>query len=1016
MSFENVKSSIETPAQFVKNNALFSIPSYQRPYVWSDEAIKTLFDDLYSAYIHKLPHYYVGTILTAKSDNGRFELIDGQQRTTTLMLLALACKNKNKKKEIDSNLKYLICTSKGANGSTKPQLRLSFKIRDQVEAYLGHMAGIADYDNKFPSEADIKKNPYLKRLAGGLATLENLLEQITDSKKREEFANYVYENMRMVNNQIPRSTDLNQLFATMNNSGIQLEQVDILKSLLFKNIHTDKVTYNSIWQVCENMSNYFERNVRQVFPQTQWDKLNATDFSQFDVTRFLLKENEKSYAEKSDSDNNNGLTISEIIARNQASKNSTNSGEDKKPDEDEKPEVYCRSIISFSQLLLHAYRIYLHKNKKDDFEPRFHTDQLIDIFKPLVNDGKENEIKDFIKVLWQVRYAFDAKIVKWVEQADENEEQLILCKINGPYLKDKYYYFNRSSLEHSELSLLQMVRHFTTDRNSQYWLTPYLAWLVENPEASDKELLIQLESLDNQLSLAKIEQKPASYLLLSRKLSKEIENAEGYFDKYFNEIHGVRFRHYWFQKLEYLLYKHQKDYLPNIDANKFKQYRIISRNSVEHVHPQHEEHGGELGNDTLNSFGNLALLNVSQNSAYSNQVVAKKRIDFESKSTFDSLKLKHIFDLMGNDKWDKAKIEKHQKTMIKLLKNHYKDSATNYDFVINDSSEELIDIVNKTDKPIILWGHTGVGKSSLVSDIADSLKIRKINLNTTDFIIHENHPIIHKGILENIENATPCLIDFEWSNKSEEAAIHMQEILESNFIKQNKIILCTHPVSKGQNIELLGSELIKLSSQDFNDKTPSYTAYPFSDSVISECINIAVYPSVVRWLSWAKNNTHEVISNFIESLYYSENPQLAYKALYGFLFDGGWNSSSLSPSRWQDMSRKLTSNSDFKNKMLYQRNFLDFNQNILTYKNEWILKNEEFQYREDADKKIRSITGLDEIIQTIKNSDDYESMKFAEMKAYFGIYGMSFIEKNSDISKMFIEFVSNYLIKTGVAL
>jgi hypothetical protein len=338
----------------------------------------------------------------------------------------------------------------------------------------------------------------------------------------------------------------------------------------------------------------------------------------------------------------------------------------------------------------------------------------------------------------------------------------------------------------------------------------------------------------------------------------------------------------------------------------------------------------------------------------------------------------------------------------------------NYDFVINDSSEELVDIVNKTDKPIILWGHTGVGKSYLISDIAFLLRIRKKCLNTTDFIIHENHPIIHKGILQNIVDSSPCLIDFEWSNKSEEAAIHMQEILESNFIKQNKIILCTHPVSKEQNIELLGSELIKLSKQDFNDKTPSYTAYPFSDGVISECINIAVYPSVVRWLSWAKNNTHEVISNFIESLYYSENPQLAYKALYSFLFDSGWNSSSLSSSGWNDMSRILTSNS--KDKMLFQRNFLDFNQNILTYKNEWILKNEAFQYQEDADKKIRSITGLDEIIQTIKNSDDYESMKVAEMKAYFGIYGMSFIEKKSDISKVFIEFVSNYLIKTGVAL
>ncbi len=664
-ALESVLSSVKTPAQFVNDEELFSIPSYQRPYVWSDEAIKSLFDDLYSAYINKLPHYYVGTLLTAQSNDGTFELIDGQQRTTTLMLLALACK----KKGIDTHLTRFIYIDKvttASGGKNEPQLRLAFKIRDQVEAYIGHIAGLADYDNKFPGEAEVEKNPYLKRLAGGLATFENFLEQIDNP---EEFANYVYEKMRMVNNQIPLTTDLNQLFATMNNSGVQLEQADILKSLLFKNIRSDKAIYNAIWQACENMENYFERNVRQVFPKTQWSKLKSTDFAEFDATRFLLKPNETNSIEESVLENkDNGLTIAQIVEQTQIKIKEAPSGSD-----DEKTEVYCRSIISFTQLLLHAYRIYLHQNEKDDFEPRFHADQLINTFKPLVNDGNEKEIKAFIEFLWQVRYAFDAWVVKWVEKADEDEELLILCNVSGSYSNNNYY-FSRSPLEHSEISLLQMVRHFTADRNAQYWLTSYLGWLVKNPNADDKQVLSQLESLDNQLSLANIEQKPASYILLSCNLSEkeeEINNPQNYLDEYLNEHHGVRFRHYWFQKLEYLLRKHQSHYLPDINTNKFKQYRIISRNSVEHVHPQHEEYDKQLKDGYLNSLGNLALLNVSQNSAYSNQDVAKKRIDFEAKPTFDSLKLKHIFDLMGNGKWDEAKIEQHQKAMIELLKRHY---------------------------------------------------------------------------------------------------------------------------------------------------------------------------------------------------------------------------------------------------------------------------------------------------------------------------------------------------------
>lgn len=64
--------------------------------------------------------------------------------------------------------------------------------------------------------------------------------------------------------------DLNRLFATMNTAGIQLEQADILKAKLFKHIHTDKAQYDAMWVACEHLENYFERNVRKVFPNADW--------------------------------------------------------------------------------------------------------------------------------------------------------------------------------------------------------------------------------------------------------------------------------------------------------------------------------------------------------------------------------------------------------------------------------------------------------------------------------------------------------------------------------------------------------------------------------------------------------------------------------------------------------------------------------------------------------------------------------------------------------------------------
>lgn len=650
---DSVQTTMRSPKDFVDSNKHFSIPSYQRPYVWSDAAVTTLFNDLKSAFEHKMPHYFVGTLLTAENVTGVLELIDGQQRTTSLLLLALACKKKN----ISTDLTQLICT-KTTDG--KEALRLRFKIRDQVEAYLGHMVGLVDYENHYPSDEEVQNNPYLSRLAGALATFENLLDQLS-VKEQSVFADYVYSSMSMVENRIPPSTDLNKLFATMNNSGVQLEQSDILKSLLLKKITKNKARYNAIWQVCEMMDNYFERNVRKVFPQTDWSALTVSDFAVFGATIFRFTAEEE-YT------NVQGNSIAQLaeMTHQQGSENS----DDKLEHEND---VYCESIISFPQLLLHTYRIYLKQNQRDDFTPRFHSDQLISIFKPLLDEDEE-QIKAFLQLLWQVRFAFDFWVVKWVEKADEDEQQLTLCAINGPSKSSENYYFNRSSLEHSSLSMLQMVRHFTADRNAQYWLTAFLGWLVQRKPIDREIVLKRLERIDNHLSLADIEQKAASYILIKRSVLPRSQRHKGYFlADYLAEKKGVRFKHYWFQKLEYLLWKHQEDYLPTIDAEKFKRYRIISRNSVEHVHPQNEEYGKELKEGYLDCFGNLALLNVSQNSAYSNQSVGKKCEDFNAKPVYDSLKLACIFALMKGDagEWDETKIAQHQNDMVELLLLHY---------------------------------------------------------------------------------------------------------------------------------------------------------------------------------------------------------------------------------------------------------------------------------------------------------------------------------------------------------
>ena len=93
----NVATTIEVNKQSVKQlletgkEKKFVIPEYQRPYAWSDEQIQTLFDDLAEYTGNNTEStYFLGTIVAYENENGEQEIIDGQQRITSLFLLLRA--------------------------------------------------------------------------------------------------------------------------------------------------------------------------------------------------------------------------------------------------------------------------------------------------------------------------------------------------------------------------------------------------------------------------------------------------------------------------------------------------------------------------------------------------------------------------------------------------------------------------------------------------------------------------------------------------------------------------------------------------------------------------------------------------------------------------------------------------------------------------------------------------------------------------------------------------------------
>lgn len=643
----NVHSCVQTPALLFDEEITLVIPSYQRPFVWPSEYVVDLLNQIIVAYNTDAPHYYIGTVLTSavsQRDSGQahslYEVIDGQQRMTTLMLIALALTAVVP----DNSLAKFIVWSK--------QPRLHFAIRDEVQRLFAAWAGLEHEENtdRF-SEAD---EDYIKHLSAARKALSDRLDELVsdhDEAYLAEVAEYLFLKVRWVNNIMPHGMDLNRLFSTMNNSGVQLEHSDILKSRLLAVIETQKQRFDAIWQACENMDDFFERNLRKVFPDADWRRLKQPDLANHCVASFPLKRVHSKHVQ--------GMTIAQLAKLSEV--------EVSKPKARQEPVHYCRPIISFSLLLMHTYRIYVSQHRQGDVEVRLHDSRLNDYFADFISRATEKQAKAFIECLWTVRYQFDLWVVKWLPEVDNQIENLRQTSLNKSHISDGGW-LNRTQLESSDLSQLQSVRNFTGERSAQYWLTPFLGTLVACDKMKQTQVLSLLEYIDNQLSLAEKSQKEASFALLTGEdfTTKSIDNIIEDLKK----PNGTRFEHYWFQKLEYILWR-ERSRFGVYEPSKLAAYRITSKNSVEHVHPQREEFGVLLEKVHRDSFGNLVLLSPSENSSYSNQRVGKKREDFKGKPRYDSLKLAHIFSGRADKEWDASAIEQHQMQMLTLIKEHY---------------------------------------------------------------------------------------------------------------------------------------------------------------------------------------------------------------------------------------------------------------------------------------------------------------------------------------------------------
>lgn len=538
---------LEDKGNIFDTNIEYSIPLYQRAYAWEYKDIINLIEDIKD--ISNDENYYIGSLIVSRKDN-KFEVVDGQQRLTSLYIL-LNC------------LGYEVKES------------LKFDCREKSNYTLLNIKKLINNDY---SNIDIERIEN---------SIENGIKIIMQEIKRRNFNKDEFckklAKVVIYRIEVPKNTDLNRYFEIMNTRGEQLEQHDILKATLMSYLKCDKdrEIFSRIWEACSDMTGYVQmhfmskRNeIREEFFGSTWDCMPLGDWISYKENLELNLSNNEGYTIDEIINVNFSVTIDNIYLDNDL-------------------KIRFHSIIDFPYFLIHTLKVYisikdiLHENKNLKLiEELLDDKKLIDSFMKVIshginregriNDNKEDFSKDFILCLLRTRYLFDKYILKreYSNDSIDGEWSIKSLHVSGQQSKKKPYYRNtefvckgehnkeKKSNERNKINIMlqSALRVSYTSPKAMHWITQILIWL----------------SKDN---YAKVFREDLSiFTNIIEEIAKNSVRKQ-FFEKCKDGVYkmGVSTPHIVFNYLDFLLWKS--------DSKKYDNFTFEFRNSIEHWYP-----------------------------------------------------------------------------------------------------------------------------------------------------------------------------------------------------------------------------------------------------------------------------------------------------------------------------------------------------------------------------------------------------------------------------------------------
>ena len=609
----------------------YIIPLYQRNFAWEKEEVEQLLRDVYE---NNNPSYYIGTLVVAGgsiNDKPFYEVIDGQQRLTAL------------------NIIYSILSIKGDVRKTIP-LNLDFECREKSTSALKLLRERGKLDSSDNGSLDNFRAA--ERAVGKFCS-----DVLGNDPKR--IARFLAEKLLRVNIfrvRLHPQTDKNHYFEVMNNRGEQLEAHEIVKSKLMDSLadRQEREVFATVWEACSDMNGHLQKNstVRNLWgDQYCMDPLDISTFDEL-AARLSDGQSKESYGSAFCINNIESYTLSK-----------SNPQEEKAQD---RMEEEYDSVIDFPNFLLQVLAT-------GDFgiSPRMDASKFLLYDFGCIGNAKMPDARLFIVRLLRMRVLFDRFIIKrrktartargwrWVIETLRYSGRLYAANTFGNTPNDDVD--DTEDLTLSKQMCMLQAMFFVTFRRDVY-----MHWLTRALKAADK-------NPDGSTLLATLEKYTVDYI-------RESRPSDGIMPDEYKK--GLATHHFIFNFLDYHLwyiYYCKTKGIANSDLEKypaltamldrsgvregFKYFTFTRRNSIEHYLAQEKGRHRQIPEETIDSFGNLALISGRLNSRLSNRQCSEKK---EYHDSHNPASLKYEL-MLSEENWSETEIKSHGRLMSQIL-------------------------------------------------------------------------------------------------------------------------------------------------------------------------------------------------------------------------------------------------------------------------------------------------------------------------------------------------------------